>query len=135
MWVCGNYFDHYLHVAHFIILVVGPGLYHYTDNRGIDGISQSGRINPSTDTSRDARLGRGVYFTDKPPGTSRGEVLHNNYGPAGYGMQDRAQNYVRVEKNDLPGVRHENVGGRNIYVYPGTVELKQTDHKIVKRKY
>ena len=45
-------------------------LYHYTDEKGLQGITSSGKLLPSTSSRnpRDVRYGNGQYFTDVTPG-------------------------------------------------------------------
>lgn len=42
-------------------------LYHYTDAKGYNGITNTNVLMPSTDSMIDATHGRGYYFTDLSP--------------------------------------------------------------------
>ena len=64
-------------------------LYHYTNEQGLKGIKETGIIRPSTDTKKDAVLGRGVYLTDRAPNTGKPGIVTNNYGPTGLRKLDK----------------------------------------------
>ena len=60
--------------------VPGAGLrnlYHYTDEAGLNGILNEGKLNPSLKARRprDVKFGNGQYLTDIPPGTMEPEEL------------------------------------------------------------
>lgn len=77
-------------------------LYHYTNKEGVDGIRKSGVILPSTDTRRDAIMGKAVYLTDIAPCNKKYDILENNYGAdPGRRTQDRADYYVKIPRDSV----------------------------------
>lgn len=73
---------------------LGP-FYHYTNQKGANGINESGTIRPSTDRVRDAAGGEGIYVTDLDPEEhSKPDILKNNYIQENTGNKDHADYYV-----------------------------------------
>lgn len=108
--------------------------YHYTDEAGMKGILESGHIRPSTDTTRDAVLGEGVYFTQLRPNCPNDTLTSNNYGEAGT-MEEKTQFYFRIPTEDLPPGGHcVNEGGRNLCVAPGPIHLSEVKYVVKERK-
>eukprot|EP01127_Copromyxa_protea_P004532 TRINITY_DN14389_c0_g1_i1.p1 TRINITY_DN14389_c0_g1~~TRINITY_DN14389_c0_g1_i1.p1 ORF type:complete len:110 (+),score=17.30 TRINITY_DN14389_c0_g1_i1:265-594(+) len=60
---------------------------------------------PSTNTTTDAALGVGVYFTTKPPQCSNQTLAKNNYNNTQPHFVERTQYYVRVPMDAVPGVQ------------------------------
>ena len=56
-------------------------LYHYTTNKGKDGIVKNKKINKSVEKKgrADVRHGEGVYLTELTPKTAKEEIAKNNY--------------------------------------------------------
>lgn len=53
--------------------------YHYTDEKGAEGIKESGVIKKSSIDRGDAVFGDGTYLTRVPPTTSKYDIAVNNY--------------------------------------------------------
>ncbi|CAK0822433.1 unnamed protein product [Prorocentrum cordatum] len=53
--------------------------YHYTSERGLEGILRDGRIQPSDPNRGDAREGPGSYGTNLPPSTCGKAIAENNW--------------------------------------------------------
>ena len=53
--------------------------YHYTDEKGIIGIQETGIITATPVTARDAFLGKGVYLTSMSPDEGKREIALNNW--------------------------------------------------------
>ena len=53
--------------------------YHYTDEKGLQGIKESGVIKGSSRQRGDAVFGDGAYLTKRPPTDSKYDIAENNY--------------------------------------------------------
>ena len=99
--------------------------YHYTNEQGLQGIVQSGKIYPSRNTERDAVLGQGVYLTDRAPNTGKSRILQNNYGPdPGYHKQDRADYYIKIPADAVPTIKENSSRGVYKNAYSGPLDLR-----------
>ncbi|CAH3167642.1 unnamed protein product [Porites evermanni] len=85
--------------------------YHYTDQRGVKGISKSKEIKASTDTTNDAVYGPGVYLTSMDPRNDPKDIIRNNYddGPRVVNnpkMAAKVENVVAVklDRNEVEKV-------------------------------
>ncbi|XP_031560757.1 uncharacterized protein LOC116296800, partial [Actinia tenebrosa] len=108
--------------------------YHYTDDKGAEGITRDKTIRPSTDP-RDMMIGKGVYLTKKNPDKhSKEEILQNNYDSALLSTNpDRVKNFVKI---DLPTSKVDKApGSRDVYKYKGEdgLDLRNYCHEIIKR--
>jgi len=77
-------------------------LWHYTNDQGMNGITESGQIRPSTDQVNDCALGVGVYFTTKPPYKSNESLLSNNYGYFSKDNTDKVDYGFGIMVQNLP---------------------------------
>lgn len=86
--------------------------YHYTDNRGISAILRAGYIRPSLVSNGrcSCSMGEGVYLTTRPPSSSTGTLLINNYGTTNWDA-NMVSNFVRFPIENL-GRFEEYDGGR-----------------------
>ena len=77
-------------------------LYHYTNEKGMNGILDSGQLNPSLKALKpqDARLGDGQYLSDIVPGTKTGGQLARNFLGVPWGGQ-RFTNYIAIDTSGL----------------------------------
>jgi hypothetical protein len=96
-------------------------MYHYTTEKGMQGILASGQINPSlwTPNTKDVRLGEGVYLTNIPPGTKSNVGLALSF--KGVPNPNLYTNYVAINVRGLP-VKGE-LDRPNVFVVPTTVPL------------
>ena len=103
----------------------GPGaglrkLYHYTDEAGLTGILNEGKLNPSLKAKRrrDVRYGNGQYFTDIEPGTMNpkdlSKALVRNHHQAG-----KFTHYLEIDPDGLNAVK----GRSGVYVIPNEEPL------------
>ncbi|CAH1773186.1 unnamed protein product [Owenia fusiformis] len=107
-------------------------VYHYTSEDGLKGIQSSMMIHESTDTTKDAMLGYGVYFTTMDPGQhSKEEILQNNYDSAIRAMHVKRMDYA-IEVEIPIGQLKENPGMRNVWVHPGSVYLNDYPHRFIR---
>jgi len=98
-------------------------LYHYTNEAGMNGILDSGQLNPSLKAlnPNDVRYGNGQYLSDIPPGTmtpaqlSR-QFINNPFQGARY------TNFVEIDTTGLDIIQ----GRRGVYVVPSEVPLDLT---------
>jgi hypothetical protein len=108
--------------------------YHYSTRENIQKIAQSGEIRPSTDTTRDAMLGPGVYLTSKPPQCSDRTLAKNNYGENASEREPRVESYIRIPKDQLPDVCCQR-SGRDVCIKPGdAIDLSKVDYGVGDRK-
>jgi HYD1 signature containing ADP-ribosyltransferase len=101
--------------------VPGAGLrnlYHYTDEAGLNGILNEGKLNPSLKALRpsDVKYGNGQYFTDIPPGTMEpkklsGALVRNPH------QTDKFTLYLEINPDGLNVVE----GRSGVYVVPNEV--------------
>lgn len=98
-------------------------LYHYTDEAGMNGITQSGELRPSlrANNPRDVRYGEGQYMSDIAPGTRTPAQLSREF--LGQPFQGRRfTHYVEIDVTGLDVVQ-----GRNgVFVVPGNQPLDLT---------
>jgi hypothetical protein len=108
----------------------GPSvLYHYTNEKGMNGILDSGQINPSIRAlkSQDARLGDGQYLSDIEPGTKTGGQLAPNFLGVPWGGQ-RFTNYIAIDPSGLGLVTDPDRPG--VYLVPNQDPLDITDRVV-----
>jgi hypothetical protein len=112
-------------------------LYHYTSAEGCKGILRDGVIRSSTDTTRDAVLGRGVYLTSLPPTTDDWKLLKNNYdGNRKFLLEqlEKVDYYIVFDSKDLHGVTKAQ-GSRDVWMVPYDIDLDKVPCKVhVRRK-
>jgi hypothetical protein len=98
-------------------------LYHYTDEAGVRGITESGELRPSlrANNPRDVRYGEGQYMSDFAPGTRTPAQLSREF--LGQPFQGRRfTHYVEIDVTGLNVVQ-----GRNgVFVVPGNQPLDLT---------
>jgi hypothetical protein len=102
-------------------------LYHYTSAEGCEGILSDGVIRSSTDTARDAVLGRGVYLTSLSPSTDDWRLLKNNWDgkrPALLSKLNKVDFYIVFDSEDLPGVTRA-AGKRDVWRVPYDIDLDE----------
>ena len=110
-------------------------LYHYTSDEGLAGIKCEGIIRSSTDTTRDAVLGKGVYLTSLPPSTKDSKLLKNNWDSSkkSYSTkQDNLTHYVEFEKKDLPCAQKAE-GCRDVWMVPHDIDLNEVPYTVHER--
>ncbi len=109
-------------------------LYHYTDEKGAEGIKKSGEIRPSLDTQRDATYDQGVYMTPVPPSEATRVIEKNNYD----GMRvtlDRVSHVVALDRSAVPQAQKvATVDGRDIYKVDTTQPLKLPPGTEIKKR-
>jgi hypothetical protein len=95
-------------------------LYHYTTEKGLEGILSSKCLRPSLRVvnSTDVRYGEGQYLSDIVPGTKTPGQLSYVFlnDPRGW---RRFTHYVEVDVSDLTIVE----GRRGIFVFPSSQDL------------
>ncbi|WP_444889778.1 HYD1 signature containing ADP-ribosyltransferase family protein [Microbulbifer sp. DLAB2-AA] len=99
-------------------------LYHYTDNKGLDGITSSNKLNPSlkANNPNDARYGDGQYLSDIAPGSKTCAQLSRCF--FGNPFQGRkVENYIEI---DVRGLNVQK-GRDGVYVVPGDKPLDLTN--------
>lgn len=91
-------------------------LFHYTDEAGMQGIVNSGKLNRSLRSVNpaDARYGNGQYLSDIAPGTQTCAQLSRCFLGQPFQGQ-RFTNYVEVNVDGLQTVQ----GRANVFVVPG----------------
>ena len=95
-------------------------LFHYTDEAGMNGILESGELNPSLRSVNpsDARYGNGQYLSDVKPGTMSCAQLSRCF--IGQPFQaSRFTNYVEINVDGLNVVE----GRTGVFVVPGETPL------------
>ena len=119
-----------LFFASLVTEMSGNYYYHYSTPENVLSMVQSGQIKPSTNTTTDALLGQGVYFTTKPPQTSDAKLCQNNYNhDRDRGYDERLEAYIRIPQEQLPDTTCLRQG-RNVCVNPGSVDLNEVDFKV-----
>lgn len=103
-------------------------LYHYTDDSSLEAIKRSGYIKSSVGPG-DCALGEGVYFTAKPPRSSTGALLENNYGSQSWAKSEKTQGYVRVDADKVDAKSGRDQLGRDVRVVEGDVSLASSGSK------
>lgn len=99
-----------------------PKLYHYTNEAGMNGIVESGELNPSLwrQGTKDVRYGEGQYLTDIEPGTLPPANIAREL--IGVPNKYKFTHYVEVDTMGLPVV----VGRPGAFVVRGTTPLDLT---------
>ena len=95
-------------------------LFHYTNEEGLAGILQSGKLNPSLKAlnPNDARFGNGQYLSSIAPGTKTSAQLSKEF----LGMPFQGQRFTHYMELDVTGLNA--VEGRaNVFVVPGETSL------------
>jgi HYD1 signature containing ADP-ribosyltransferase len=98
-------------------------LYHYTDEAGLAGITESNTLNPSLWRvgTKDVRYGNGQYVSDIVPGTKTPAQLSREFlGRPFHG--DRFTNYVQIDATGLGAIQ----GRPGVFVIPNEVPLDLT---------
>jgi len=106
--------------------------YHYTDSKGIEGITSSGKIQPSTNTRTDALYGVGAYFTQKPPQCSDSTLLNNNYGGSNRSAA-LTEYWVKVPASQMDKISCPKSKGRSVCVVPGGIDLTNVNYSVGRR--
>ncbi len=101
----------------------GNTLFHYTDEAGMKGILDSGKLNPSLKSVNpaDARYGNGQYLSDIAPGTKTCAQLSRCFLGQPFQGQ-RFTNYVEINVDGLNVVQ----GRTGVFVVPGETPLNLT---------
>ena len=112
--------------------------YHYTNDRGLEGILREGRIGISDPNRGDALEGPGTYGTKYPPSTRSSTIARNNWDD-GWKIameHDKMKNYVRCEipRKELKECRGHGgpMGGRKdgILVHTDGIDLSKYPTKF-----
>lgn len=76
-------------------------LYHYTSEKGVAGILDTGSLNPSlkANNPKDARYGNGQYFSDIASGTRSNASLSKQ------SLTSKYSNYIGVDTSNLTVVK------------------------------
>jgi hypothetical protein len=111
-------------------------LYHYTTAEGCAGILSDGVIRSSTDTARDALLGRGVYLTSLPPSTDDWRLIRNHWDGrrrALFRKLNKVDCYIVFDAENLPGVTRV-TGKRDVWMVPCDVDLDEVPCQVAVRR-
>ena len=108
-------------------------LFHYTDRRSARYISQTKKINASTNIEVDEKLGEGVYFTDMTATDhSLEEIAYNNWQHRlTISIRQQLEYCVRVKFLEKE-IQYCCKNGRQLFFYEGDVELEKRCYKITK---
>nr|WP_167358906.1 HYD1 signature containing ADP-ribosyltransferase family protein [Streptomyces curacoi] len=100
-------------------------LYHYTNEKGYDGILESGEMRASlrADNSKDARFGDGQYFTDIQPGTKTPGQLSYAFVRVPWAGH-KFSHYIEIDVRGLEVMR--SVERPDVYVIPNQGALDLT---------
>ena len=102
-------------------------LYHYTSEKGLAGILDTGTLNPSlkANNPKDARYGNGQYFTDIAPGSkSNGQLSREFYAtPWKY---KQTSHYLEIDTNGLNVIK----GREGVYLVPNESSLDITNRVV-----
>ena len=112
-------------------------LYHYTSSEGCKGILSDGVIRSSTDITRDAILGKGVYLTSLPPSTGDWRLIKNNWdGKRRVLLKklDKVDYYIVFDSEDLPGVTRA-AGKRDVWMVPYDIDLDEVSCEVGVRRH
>lgn len=103
-------------------------MYHYTSEKGLAGILDTGTLNPSlkANNPKDARYGNGQYFSDIAPGTRSNASLSKQFINNPW-QGSKYSNYVGVDTSNLTVVK----GRDGVYVLPNENPLDLTDRIVV----
>ncbi|MEI5906972.1 HYD1 signature containing ADP-ribosyltransferase family protein [Bacillus spongiae] len=90
-------------------------LYHYTNEKGLNGILESGKLNPSTKTlnPKDVRYTNGQYLTDVVPGEKTLGQLSYTFLRTPWGGK-RFTNYLEIDVSGLNIIK----GRDGVYAIP-----------------
>ena len=110
--------------------------YHYTDRQSAIGILESRVIRQSEDTHNDAVMGKGIYFTQLDPSTSKHEVAKNNYDDNEINWKSKIEDgktdaviEVKFRKDEVQDYSSELK--RDVHVHRGNILLEEVkDPKI-----
>ena len=102
-------------------------LYHYTSEKGLAGILDTGTLNPSlkANNPKDARYGNGQYFSDIAPGTRSNASLSKQFINNPW-QGSKYSNYIGVDTSNLTVVK----GRDGVYVLPNENPLDLTDRIV-----
>jgi hypothetical protein len=112
-------------------------LYHYTTAEGCEGILEDGFIRSSTDTTRDAVLGRGVYLTSLPPETDDWRLIKNNWDGRRRPLLSKLHKvdyYIVFDSDDLPGVTKA-AGKRDVWMVPYDIDVEEVPCEVKVRRH
>jgi hypothetical protein len=100
--------------------IVGRTLYHYTDEAGLSGILNEGKLNPSLRATNpnDVRYGNGQYLSDIPPGT----IKPNELSKAFINNPWQGRKFTHYLEID-PGGLNVLQGRPGVYVVPNETPL------------
>ena len=102
-------------------------LYHYTSEKGLAGILDTGTLNPSlkANNPKDARYGNGQYFTDIAPGSkSNGQLSREFYATPWKYRQ--TSHYLEIDTNGLNVIK----GREGVYLVPNESSLDITNRIV-----
>ncbi len=108
--------------------IVGRTLYHYTDEAGLNGILNEGRLNPSLKATNpnDVRYGNGQYLSDIPPGTLTPRELSRAFLNNPF-QERKYTHFLEIDPSGLNVVQ----GRTGVYVIPNETPLS-LNGRIVK---
>jgi hypothetical protein len=112
-------------------------LYHYTSAEGCKGILTDGVIRSSTDTTRDAVLGKGVYLTSLPPWTDDWILITNNWddnSQAFFSKLNQIDYYIVFDSNNLPRVIKAQ-DQRDVWLVPYIINLRRVPYEMRVRRH
>jgi len=111
-------------------------LYHYTSAEGCKGILKDGFIRSSTDTTRDAVLGKGVYLTSLPPSTDDWKLITNNWDDnrrTFFSKLNQVDYYIVFDSEDLHDVTRA-PGKRDVWLVPYDIDLEDVPCEVHVRR-
>jgi hypothetical protein len=102
-------------------------LYHYTSQKGYEGIRSSNELWPSTKAANplDARYGNGQYFSDIVPGTKTPAQLSRSFINNPF-QGNKFDHYVEIDVSDLNVSKCRD----NVYLIPNEGSLNLTGRII-----
>ena len=105
----------------------GKILYHYTNEKGMNGILESNQLKPSlkVNSPNDCFYGEGQYLSDIVPGTKTPAQLSRNFIHNPF-QGARYSHFVGIDVTDLNVV----YGRENVYVIPNVLPLDLTNRII-----
>jgi len=102
-------------------------LYHYTSEKGLAGILDTGTLNPSlkANNPKDARYGNAQYFTNIAPSSkSNGQLSREFYAtPWKY---KQTSHYLEIDTNGLNVIK----GREGVYLVPNESSLDITNRIV-----
>ena len=102
-------------------------LYHYTNDKGLNGILESGQPNPSIKAfnPKDARYGNGQYLSDVVPGEKTlGQLSYKFLNVPWSGK--KFTNYIEIDVSGLNMIK----GREGVYLIPNEGPLDITNRII-----